>query len=63
MNLCHYCRDAVTTTAGGRDACDDCRATYERVVRERAAATKKRLKQFDEAKILQQHGPTKRETK
>jgi hypothetical protein len=26
---CHYCRDAATTTAGGRDVCDDCRRTWD----------------------------------
>jgi hypothetical protein len=29
---CHYCRDAATTTAGGRDVCDDCQAAYERQI-------------------------------
>ena len=47
---CHYCRDTATTTAGGRDVCDDCRATWERVVREQAAAAKERLRKLDEAK-------------
>jgi len=37
MSHCHYCRDAATTTAGGRDVCDDCQAAYERVVGDRAA--------------------------
>jgi hypothetical protein len=26
---CHYCRDAATTTAGGRDVCDDCRRIWD----------------------------------
>jgi hypothetical protein len=30
--ICHYCRDAATTTAGGRDVCDDCQAAYERQI-------------------------------
>jgi len=54
MNICHYCRDAATTTAGGRDVCDDCRETWERVVRERAAAAKERLRKLDEAKPCDQ---------
>jgi hypothetical protein len=29
---CHYCRDAATTTAGGRDVCDDCKTAYERQI-------------------------------
>jgi transposase-like protein len=29
---CHYCRDAATTTAGGRYVCDDCREAYERQI-------------------------------
>jgi hypothetical protein len=29
---CHYCRDAATTTAGGRDVCDDCQAAYEQQI-------------------------------
>jgi hypothetical protein len=32
MSHCHYCRDAATTTAGGRDVCDDCQAAYERQI-------------------------------
>lgn len=34
---CHYCSDAATTIAGGRDVCDDCRKGYQRIARERAA--------------------------
>ena len=48
MSHCHYCRDAAITTAGGRDVCDDCCEAYERVVSERAAAAKKRLRKLDE---------------
>jgi hypothetical protein len=29
---CHYCRDAATTTAGGRDVCDDCKTAYDRQI-------------------------------
>ena len=29
---CHYCRDAATTIAGGRDVCDDCKTAYERQI-------------------------------
>jgi hypothetical protein len=29
MTTCHYCRDAATTTAGGRDVCDDCRRIWD----------------------------------
>jgi hypothetical protein len=29
---CHYCRDAATTIAGGRDVCDDCKTEYERQI-------------------------------
>jgi hypothetical protein len=29
---CYYCRDAATTTAGGRHVCDDCQAAYERQI-------------------------------
>jgi hypothetical protein len=32
MIACHYCRDAATTTAGGRDVCNDCQAAYERQI-------------------------------
>jgi hypothetical protein len=29
MTTCYYCRDAATTTAGGRDVCDDCRRIWD----------------------------------
>jgi hypothetical protein len=32
MSHCHYCRDAATATAGGRDVCDDCKTAYERQI-------------------------------
>ena len=39
---CHYCRDAATTTAGGRDVCDDCQAAYDCLV----------AKQIEESKTV-----------
>jgi len=55
---CHYCRDAATTTAGGRDVCDDCCKGYERIARERASWARQQIaiarcraiKQAEEAK-------------
>jgi hypothetical protein len=32
MSHCYYCRDTATTTAGGRDVCDDCKTAYERQI-------------------------------
>jgi hypothetical protein len=43
MILCYYCRDAATTTAGGRDVCDDCRAAYERQVTKQAEEAKREI--------------------
>lgn len=50
MTVCYYCLDIATTTAGGRNVCDDCREAYERVVRERAEAAKERVKKLDKVK-------------
>jgi len=43
MSRCHYCRDAATTTAGGRDVCGDCRAAYERQVTKQAEEAKREI--------------------
>jgi hypothetical protein len=40
---CYYCRDAATTTAGGRDVCDDCRAAYEQQVTNQAEEAKREI--------------------
>jgi hypothetical protein len=40
MSHCHYCRDAASTTAGGRDVCDDCREAYERQASKQAEDAK-----------------------
>jgi hypothetical protein len=42
MSHCHYCRDAATTTAGGRDVCDDCKAAYDQRI----------AKQIEDAKAM-----------
>jgi hypothetical protein len=41
---CHYCRDAATTTAGGRHVCDDCKTAYERQVTKQAEEAKREIK-------------------
>jgi hypothetical protein len=41
---CYYCRDAATTTAGGRDVCDDCQAAYERQASKQAEQAKHEVK-------------------